>query len=96
MIVAIPADPTRAFALAAYWPTIGYYSWATTTWLPTFDAAACLLPFRADPASVCGDTLLARVPDQVGSSAPVVLQLIALDGQGRPVRTVDCEVLCPS
>ena len=95
MIVTIPADPSRTYALAAYWPgtSLCYYSWPIGQWVACQDPS-CLLPFTVDPASVAGDILIATVPDAI-ASAEVILQLLTLGPDGQPVGTADCEVLLP-
>ena len=96
MIVAVPGDPGRSYALAAYWPGPPplHWNWAAGQWQAQFVAADCLRQFAADPASPLGDLLVARLPPVLAAPpAEIVLQLISLGPAGEPVETVDCEVL---
>ncbi len=94
MIVAAPRDPARSFAVAVYRPGCApaYWSFAAAEWRASFDAAACLLPIAADPLSPLGDLLVARIPDAAAVPGAVV-QLVSLGPGGRPIETVDCEVV---
>ena len=96
-LVGFVVDPTRAVALAAYWPGTGlpYYSWTRDAWTASC-TADCLLPVQPDPASVCGDMVAIRLPTTLlAAGATVLLQAVAVDASGRPVETLDCETLAP-
>lgn len=88
-------DPTRRYALAAYWPGLAtpYYSWGSRAWTATRGPDG-LLELAADPASWCGDLWVARLP-AIPAGAAIVLQVLVLDEDGTPLKTVDARVLEP-
>jgi len=96
VLVALKSDPTRTFALAVCWPGNGYWSFGGAGWLSEFAAASCLRPLSVPPGAYPADFLTAEVPSEVVAQGRcVVLQLLALDGAGVPVETVDVEVYGP-
>lgn len=90
-LVAIPADPTRSYAVALHWPGVGYWDWAARQWEPALGRGG-LLPLRRE-----GGTLLAR-PTYPPLRAPVLLELHALGADGLPAcgEALDVETVYPS
>lgn len=92
ILVSIPNDPTRRFALALRWPgqALGHWSFTAAAWVAAFDPAACLLPIQTDPDDA--STLQAWV-DVPSHTEDIALKLWTVDQTGKPILCLGVETL---
>lgn len=92
-LIAIPADPTRSYAIRINWPTIGYWDWSAYCWRPVC-TASCLLPFETPVGGDPADIAIVR-PRFPVVDVPTILELVPLGIGGNPLTPVGLETIEP-